>query len=370
MTVLAGCGVKESGASSLALAAMLARSSGQDVLVAVVVPAPWPPVPERVDAEYRGYLTRRGEETLEQARRRMPDDVSATFVLHPAASVPAGPLELGRHHEVSAPVLGSAESGGLGHVALGSIAQRVVHGCDVPVAFAPDGFRPAPLARVGRVTAAFGGVAHDRDVVVAAARYAAATSAAFRIASFSCGPGWSSPRRWPARGGPRRRPVAACTRQVLSEQLDEVRTLPDVPAPLEVLIGDGHDWREAIGHGDWSEDDLLVIGSGSSGPLASVYLGARASKILRNTPAPVVLLPGPGSRPGTRVTRLRAAGVQITPSILNPDFADLGAEVARIGNADWVHVDIMDNHFVPNLTFGPAMVEALARSTDVPLDAT
>ena len=82
--------------------------------------------------------------------------------------------------------------------------------------------------------------------------------------------------------------IQASARRVLDG--DSAPKEPDADGP-NVVVGQGNDWEAALNDVDWDDDDLLVIGSSESGPVARVFLGSRAAKIIRHTPVPVLVVP-------------------------------------------------------------------------------
>jgi nucleotide-binding universal stress UspA family protein len=290
MTMVVGFAPDGRGHAVLHLAAMLARSGGEDLVVCAVVPPSWPPSPAKVDAEYREYLDSAAQNALSRAQGRLPADVPARYEVLHARSAPAGLLEVAEREGASLIVVGSAAGAGSGTVSVGSVSSRLLHSSHIPVVLAPHGFRVAPDARVERVTAAFGG--SDDDLVIAAAGVAARVGASLRVASFAVHP------RAPYTAGVGREGDAAMVSQWVDEigaaaraALAEVHDLPNVPRECEAVVGRGEDWAEALEDIEWLPGDVLVVGSSSIGPLARVFLGSRATKIVRNSPVPVAVVP-------------------------------------------------------------------------------
>jgi nucleotide-binding universal stress UspA family protein len=280
MTLVVGFAPDGRGRGVLHLAAMLARSTGDDLVVCAVIPAPWPPSPARVDAEWRAEVEHLANDALDRARERLPEDIPARYLIHHARSAPAGLLEVAEEHEANVLVTGP----------MGSTTGRLLHTSPVPVAIAPRGFRCPPDARVTRVTAAYAGA--DDDLLVAAAAVAARVGASLRIASFAVR------ARPPYTSGVGRTAddamLADWVREIESaarSTLETVGHLPAAPRALEAVVGHGESWEEALEDVEWHDGDVLVVGSSAAGPLARVFLGSRASKIVRHSPVPAVVVP-------------------------------------------------------------------------------
>jgi nucleotide-binding universal stress UspA family protein len=307
MTLVVGFSPGARSRAVLHLAGMLARSAGDDVLLCAVIPLPWPPSPARVDAEYRAHLERTASEALDEARARMPEDVATGMLVHHARSTPAGLLEVAEERDASLIVVGSSSAGHVGRVSLGSVSDRMVHSSPIPVALAPRGFRSRPDRRVTRVTAAFGGSHRADELVVAAAGVAARVGASLRIASFAVR---SHPPYTSGVGsGPEQAVVAQWVREIEAAARaagEEVADLPSVPPGLEAVVGYGETWDDALEDIEWQEGDVLVVGSSSMGPLSRVFLGSRASKIVRHSPVPVVVVP-------------RGAAAELAEQAVHPD---------------------------------------------------
>ncbi len=291
MTVIVGYAPDERGKAALHLAGTVARSGSDELVVASVVPAPWIPGMAKVDSEYRQYLDAPADAALTRARDNLPGDVAATFVRHSARSAPAGLLELAELHGANLIVLGSSSHGSFGHIALGSVTDRLVHSSPVSLALAPRGYRARQGQKVTRATAAYGGSQSADLLVEAAAGVAARVGASLRIASFAV---WERPSYTTRLGtDPEDDVLEEWTETMKRAASQAVATVEGLsPAPqVETVIGRGANWAEALDDIGWEAGDVLVVGSSDLGPVAQVFLGSRATKILRHSPVPAFVVP-------------------------------------------------------------------------------
>ena len=291
MTIVIGLAPNERGAAAVHLGSMLARSIAEDVVVATVVPRPWPPNPNRIDAEYQALQEKAAEEALAVARTQIGPDLSVDLVIHHARSVSSGLLEVARLHDATLVALGASSSGVLGLVSIGGVAQRILHSADIPVTLAPQGFDTGQVdARVSRVTVAFGRADRDSDLLLTAASVANDIGASLRVACFAV------------------RPLSATTGSIEPDVEDLVvqewathlegdirqalgsNDSSSVATRVDFVVGLGRSWAEALAAVSWSDGEVLAVGSSSSA-ISRFFLGSHASKIVRNSPVPVFLMP-------------------------------------------------------------------------------
>ena len=142
MTVLVGYSPEARGRGGLELAAMLARSSGDQLVVCCVVPDRWEtPSMARVDKEYADHLKGLAGAALADAQEILGDDAGAEYVVRTGRSVPSALMSEAETRGARVLVLGSSSHGSWGHIALGSVTDRLLHSARVPIAMAPRGFR-------------------------------------------------------------------------------------------------------------------------------------------------------------------------------------------------------------------------------------
>ena len=149
MTVVVGLSPGETVPPAVTLGAMLARSANQRLVVTALVPEPWPPNPYRSDEEFLTYQAGAAEKALTEAQAQVGGDLAADYVLRRARSVSSGLLDVAEENDASCVVLGSSSSGALNRVAIGGVADRILHSSGVPVAVAPPAAplpaRPPPV---------------------------------------------------------------------------------------------------------------------------------------------------------------------------------------------------------------------------------
>lgn len=277
---------------SLDLACQLARSNDDQVLAVTVVPRGWPtPVARNVDEEFERWAASQGEAAAAESRRLLAahSDVVSESVWLSGRSVPQTLLEEASRREADTIVLGSGTSGPHGAISLTSKSERVLHSSAFPVALAPRAYEAAPGSRFDRATVAFRG-GEQTDLLELAAKVSFRAGLGLRMVTFAVRSRTMYP---PLLTNAEDAVLDSWIKEATAAQSSAVEQIQQVTPGLEVtpVVATGSTWPAAFDRLPWTAGDLLVVGSSAAQPVARVFLGSSASKIVRNSPVPVLVVP-------------------------------------------------------------------------------
>ena len=300
MTVLAAYLPEKGGRATLQLATVLARGLGVPLAVATVAPKPFDtsrredPDGSGADAQFGAWSAGFAARAETSARAHLAEIAPGTPVqVHHRSgrSVSGALVDLAADVGAALLVLGSSPEGHLGQVTVGSTAGRLLHSSPLPVALAPRGYR-APRALgggrpVSRLTCAATG--EDDEAVVRAQALAKGFEVPLRVVTLAV----RGSTVWPSvTAMDAEEQVLAAWRDRAERGLAALRSRRGLGADVETVVGTGRGWREAVDSVDWEDGELLVVGTRPEGPVARVFLGSHATKIVRHAPVPVVVLAG------------------------------------------------------------------------------
>lgn len=272
-----------SGDDGVALAAVLASALDASIDIVIVIRSDEPVM--EGSGPYRKVLTAQAEQWLAAARSLVPGDIDVTTHIAEHESFAQGLMEFAAEHDADMIVVGGAGDGLLNRHTVGTVAAQLLHASPVPLALAPRGYRDRAGRALSCLTAAVPTRAGAADPSALAIAIASAAHVPLRLVSLvsledggfdSDGPSLETRRRY----------VAAAEANLENA----TRRLPDVEG-LESVVADGSSLDEAVASLQWSDGDILFLGSSRLAAPKRVFLGSSAAKILRATPAPVVVVP-------------------------------------------------------------------------------
>ena len=292
MTVVVGYRAGEVGLSGLHLAVRAARTLSTSLTVATIVPKPWlTPSLAHVDAEYEQWADNLAADSAKEAARFLHDlidGIEVNYVHRAHRSVSGGLLEVIEEVDAEILVLGSLPSGERGQVVIGSTADWLLHASPVPLAISPRGYR-SHTGKLTRLTCAYSATPDSIDVVRRCIEFSERWGVPVRVITFAVRGKTMYP---PEVGLDVEDSILQAWASQAREILEDLKTEGIVSADVELQVVTGRTWEDALDKADWQEGEILALGTSPRGDIRRVFLGSRGAKIIRESPVPVLVLPG------------------------------------------------------------------------------